>query len=242
MNWSNPTPPTEDEDDDDGAEPPVIGLARGEPNASKQRTGRSRGNSRSSIASTVNTAKSFTSRTRNILEPILHGKKGSVSDDGNPRNDHVWRHPSTWENSRSGGDEQVPVYVGAGLGDISHRPSVGRLYIEDSDDEDVEGAEFGAENRNLMRHRRSLFGEGLVGLQTLPGLKSTPAGRNEAPVLVGASEGERDLVRRESNLLLGEATQALRRLRDRKSSIEATVHGSVPNVNATETTEIEKGV
>lgn len=90
---------------DDAAEPPVIALARGD-----------------GFPGTRSRTTSLTSRTKSIFEPILASKRESRTFEGVPKTEYLWRHPPTFDNysrpssSRSG---QKPVYIGAGIGDIS---------------------------------------------------------------------------------------------------------------------------
>ncbi|CZR64723.1 uncharacterized protein PAC_14622 [Phialocephala subalpina] len=134
-------------DEDDGAEGPVIGLARGEP------TTRSRPGSRASTATG--------SRSKNILEPILSSKKEYMTKEGHPKTEYVWRHPPVFEDIHG---RTQPVYIGAGLGDIS--PQNG--YQSDSD---TAGAEFGAERQPAKGEEGLLFRDSGYGSQgMLPGL------------------------------------------------------------------------
>lgn len=193
----------------DSAEAPIVGLARGEPGIH-----RSRGNSASS---THNSRSKIGSRGKNILEPILSSKKETVTREGVPRTEYVWRHPPTFENAN--GVNQGPVYIGAGLGDLSARDD---LYY--SDDEDIEGAEFGA-MQDSMRAEDLLFRDSGYGSPGgLPGIQD--------PLIMDRTYPTRDDNRRNvhgdlhsSESKIGQATRALQRLREKRHS-RASMDGS----------------
>ena len=152
----------------DSADPPIVGLARGEPH-----TTRSRGNSRSSVFSNLTHSK-----PSNPVPPILSSTRDTVSRDGVPRTDYVWRHPAVFENAV--GQIQGQVHINAGLSDLSEVESE-TFY---SDDEDVEGAEFGAVRKPAQGEEDLLFrdsGYGAGGM--LPGLVDS------APMIQGLGSG-----------------------------------------------------
>jgi hypothetical protein len=160
-------------EEDDGADAPVVGFARGEPKAH-----RSRANSRTSIHTRENsrtlTHTPKTSKTKKILEPILSSKKEYVTKEGHPKTEYVWRHPPVFETTNG---QTQPVYVGAGLGDISSpttAPISGEIYY--SDEDDIEGAEFGAMRKPAKGEEELLFRDSGYGSQgMLPGLvEKTP--------------------------------------------------------------------
>lgn len=141
---------------DESADFPVVGLARGVPKT------RPRGNSTKSTKST----KSNGSRAKNILEPVLASKKEHTTGAGHPRTDYVWHHPPVSDTPDGGSG---PIYIGAGLGDLS-----GHTYSSD-EDEDLAGAEFGA-----VSSERGLFRDpSYEGLGVLPGLGKGPGARAE---------------------------------------------------------------
>lgn len=195
------------EGSDDGADGPVIGLARGEAKT------RSRTNSRASAGS----------RAKNILEPILSSKKEYMTNEGYPRTEYVWRHPPVFEDVHG---RTQPVYIGAGLGDLSSAA------IGYESDEDSAGAAFGAERPGAKGEEELLFPEGGYGSAgMLPGLgqKAPVAGyhHSNSGDVVG-NFGERinygkvlnhddEMVRSE-----GEATKALRRMKERRRSSAAS--------------------
>lgn len=154
---------------DDGADAPVVDFALGEPTAS-----RSRANSRTSVhtrgASRTLTHTPKTSITKSILEPILSSKKEYITKEGHPRTEYVWRHPPVFETANG---QTQPVYVGAGLGDISSpttAPISGETYY--SDEDDIEGAEFGATRKPAKGEEELLFRDSGYGSQgMLPGLE-----------------------------------------------------------------------
>jgi len=190
---------------DSAPDGPVIGLARGEPRT------RPRGNSKaSSLKSNKN------------REPILSSKKESITKDGIPRTEYVWRQPPVFETIK--GDTQ-PVYIGAGIGDLS-----GENYCSDEDDE--LGAEFGAASSTAKGEESLLFrdsGYGSGGM--LPGLEEmSPIAKTDGSAQVGrvVDDGSLGQVNVASNAE-GEATEALRRMRERRRSSAASktngVHG-----------------
>lgn len=206
---------------DDGADGPVIGLARSEP----RRDNRSRGNS----------LKSLSSKGKNILEPILTSKE-YMTKDGVPRTEYVWRHPPVFETVDG---ETQPVYIGAGLGDIS-----GTAH---SDEDDIEGREFGAASgRNGISEEALLFRDSGYGVEgMLPGLqdRSPMADLGRGTVVMDGTDGglgksvgkvkvdgnlEEKALRKKPVRLEGEATRGLRRMRERRrSSATSKSSGSI---------------
>jgi hypothetical protein len=143
--------------------------------------------------------------------------------EGHPKTEYVWRHPRVFEGAQG---RTQPVYLGAGLGDLSPEAN--------SDDEDLEGAEFGAMRGSRIQGEESLLfrdsGYGSVGM--LPGLKE------RSPLEdfnFGQMENFGDKIRlgrvlddeKFSNLKIagnkeGEATKALRRMKERRRSSVAS--------------------
>jgi hypothetical protein len=82
---------------EDGAISPVVGYARDEPRPTRSR---------------ANSLKSFSS----MLEPILSSKKEYMTKEGYPRTEYVGHHPPVFETADG---KTQPIYIGAGLGDIS---------------------------------------------------------------------------------------------------------------------------
>lgn len=183
---------------DSAPDGPVIGLARGEPRT------RPRGNSK---ASSIKSSKN--------RESILSSKKDSMTKDSIPRTEYVWRHPPAFDTVA--GDTQ-PVYIGAGIGDLS-----GENYYSDEDDE--LGAEFGAARSDAKGEEGLLFrdsGYGSGGM--LPGLKEmSPMTTSDGSTQVGrvADDGSLGKVQVASNAE-GEATKALRRMKERRRSSTAS--------------------
>jgi len=197
---------------DDAAAGPIIGLARGDP----KRETRSRGNS----------LKSLSSKGKNMLEPILTSKKEYVTKDGTPKTEYVWRHPPVFETVDG---KTQPVYIGAGLGDISSAPG--------SDEDDIEGRNFGAASgKNAISEEALLFRDSGYGSQgMLPGLKepSPMADLGRGTVVMDGTDGglgrsvgkvkvdgnlEEKALRRKPIHVEGEATKGLRRLREHRQS------------------------
>ncbi|KAE9371922.1 hypothetical protein N431DRAFT_342302 [Stipitochalara longipes BDJ] len=208
-------------DEDESADGPVIGYTRGEPRANHSRV-----NSRTS----THTSKSSTSK--NILEPILSSKKEYITKEGYPKTEYVWRHPPVFETATG---ETRPIYIGAGVGDLSSpRPKTapGKPYYN-TEEEDTAGADFGAMRSPAGEEflfRDSGYGSGGM----LPGLtdKTPLAGMSGEPRFIPEDFEVIKLGRvvdddvdekgkgRESSE--GEATRALRRLREKRRSSGAT--------------------
>jgi hypothetical protein len=196
-------------DEDDAADGPVVPMVR---NATPCTTTRSRTNS---IASTKSHSK-----VKTILEPILSSKKEYITKEGHPKTEYVWRHPLVFEDAQG---RTQPVYLGAGLGDLSSEAN--------SDEEDLEGAEFGAMRGSRIQSQESLLfrdsGYGSVGM--LPGLKQRSPledfnfGQMEdfgEKIRIGRVLDDKNT----GNLKIagnkeGEATKALRRMKERRSSV-----------------------
>lgn len=180
---------------DSAPDGPVIGLARGGP---RSRPG---GNS---------TALSIKSSKR---EPILSTKQESTTKDGVPKTEYVWRHPPVFE-TVSG--QTQPVHVVAGRG----APSSGENHY--SDEEDELGAEFGAartsdkgEEGLLFRDSGYGFGGMLPGLTEMNPASTASGSSNRGRVLGDEAVGKGDL---SSTAEGGEATKALRRMKERRRS------------------------
>jgi hypothetical protein len=183
--------------------------------ATARATSRSRTNS---IASTKSHSKAKT-----ILEPILSSKKEYITTEGHPKTEYVWRHPRVFEDAQG---RTQPVYLGAGLGDLSGEAT--------SDDEDLEGAEFGAMRGSRIQGDESLLfrdsGYGSVGM--LPGLKERSPledfnfGQMEdfgekirlGRVLDDEKNGSLKIAGNKE----GEATKALRRMKEKRRSSVAS--------------------
>lgn len=211
-------------DEDDGADGPVIGLARGELKT------RSRADSRASASS----------RSKNILEPILSSRKEYMSKEGYPKTEYVWRHPPVFEDVHG---RTQPVYIGAGLGDLS---SPAGYYS----DEDPAGAAFGAERQPAKGEEDLLFrdsGYGSAGM--LPGLgqKAPVAGYQSPDGVVVGDYGERirfgKVLNHEQEMARseGEATKALRRMKERRRSSAASA-ASKGKGKAVDMGDVENGM
>ena len=194
---------------------PVIGLARADPRAN-----RSRASSRASTKSG--------SRTRNIFEPILSAKKEIASKDGVPKTEYVWRHAPVFEDATG---KTQHVYTGPGLGNNQ----IAETYSDE--DEDVAGKEFGSMRREENGGEEFLFRDSGYGSQgALPGLEKKSAIADlrgvwgSPPAANGVNSGDEirlgrvlgedqdegiDTAKVESNGE-GEATKALRRMRERR--------------------------
>jgi hypothetical protein len=198
-------------DEDDAAEGPVIPMVR---HATPRATTRSRTNS---IASSKSHSKAKT-----ILEPILSSKKEYITTEGHPKTEYVWRHPRVFEDAQG---RTQPVYLGAGLGDLSAEAT--------SDDEDLEGAEFGAMRGSRIQGEESLLfrdsGYGSAGM--LPGLKERSPledfnfGQMEDfgdKIRLGRVLDDENIGNRKIAWNEGEATKALRRMKERRRSSVAS--------------------
>jgi hypothetical protein len=203
-------------DEDDAADGPVIPMVR---NATPRTPTRSRTNS---IASTKSHSKA-----KNVLEPILSRQKEYITKEGYPKTEYVWRHPRVFEDTQG---RTQPVYLGAGLGDLSPEAN--------SDDEDLEGAEFGAMRGSRIQGEDSLLfrdsGYGSAGM--LPGLKERSPledfnfGQMEdfgEKIRLGRVLDDDEEI---GNLKIagnkeGEATKALRRMKERRSSVASNGKG-----------------
>jgi hypothetical protein len=166
------------------------------------------------------------SKAKTMLEPILSSKKEYITTEGHPKTEYVWRHPRVFEDAQG---RTQPVYLGAGLGDLSPETN--------SDDEDVEGAEFGAMRGSRIQEESLLFrdsGYGSAGM--LPGLKERSPledfnfGQMEdfgEKIRVGRVLDDENI----GNLKIagnkeGEATKALRRMKERRSSVASSGKGN----------------
>lgn len=203
-------------DDQDGAEGPVVGLARGEGSKSRSRT-----NSR---ASELVRSKG--------LEPVLASKKEYITPQGYPKTEYVWHHPPVFQDSLG---RTQPVYIGAGIGDLSSPLESGGeaggyslgggipghgVYVED---EDQAGANFGAERSPVFRDS----GYGAAGM--LPGISaqgSRVAGLKQNKghgerVSTGKGVGREEQMKRAE----GEANKALRRMEQNGSGVTGVEKG-----------------
>ena len=231
-------------DKNESADGPVIGYTRGE-----QRANHSRVNSRAS----THTSKS--SMSKSILEPILSSKKEYTTKEGYPKTEYVWRHPPVFETATG---QTQPIYIGAGLGDLSSvRPKTAPgISYYDEEDEDIAGADFGAMRKSFggeeFLFRDSGYGSGGM----LPGLKEkTPlAGMSEEPrfipedfefIQLGHVVDNESVVKGNSrDSSEGEATRALRRLREKRRSSGATSVASTVKAHdrGSSVEEMERGV
>lgn len=212
-------------DEEDGADGPVIGYTH--PNHSRGDSFTSthtKGNPRASI----HTPKG--SMTKNILEPILSSQKEHITKEGFPKTEYVWRHPPVFKMVTG---HTQPIYNGAGLGDLSSsRPKTAPVERYHSDEEDIEGADFGAMRTPTSGEEGLLFRDSGYGSQgMLPGLtEKTPlAGLLGQPAFVpedfevirlGKVVGDEEADQRKSSE--GEATRALRRIGEKRRSSGGT--------------------
>ena len=197
----------------ESAEAPVIGLARGDPKP------RSRANSRASNH-TVKTSRSL----KNLFtEPILTSKKEYMTEEGYPRTEFVWRHPPVFEDAIG---RTQPVTINAGFGDYNTYP---QQFLEDSL-RNLEPVRSARDEEPLL-FRDSGYGSGGM----LPGLSAL------APMSDGRYKDDGDVVGdfgenfnhgrvveddQVSNIKIasnaeGEATKALKRMRERRRSATA---------------------
>lgn len=146
--------------EEDCAEPPIVSLTR-DPKAHRPRS-----TSRHKAGAW----------THKLLEPILHSKKEYVTSEGVPRTEYVWHHPPVFEDALH---RTQPVYIGAGLGDLSSPFSLRSTWSSDEDSSSFEGGKTQGEEGLLFRD--SGYGSGSAGM--LPGLeeKSLMAGTAKIP-------------------------------------------------------------
>lgn len=187
---------------DSAPDGPVIGLARGEPST------RPRGNSTRSHKSGKSTFSA-----KDILQPILSSKKETITKEGYPKTEYVWRHPPVFETSD--GRTQPALIPAAFEGD--------RYYS--SDDDDREGAEFGAERaEGDLLFRDSGYGNGgmLPGLPQ-PNHASTPQSIPRTHVGRKVEKSRKPLSEpvKDNGSSVGQATHYLRRMREKRQSIES---------------------
>jgi hypothetical protein len=212
------------EEEEDGAEGPVIGFTRGDSPTSNQ--------SRSNTSVSAPTSKF--SANKNTIEPALCSKKEYLTEEGHPRTEYVWRHPPVFETAT--GKTQP---IGGGLGDlISTVPETAPVESYHSDEEDIEGAEFGAMSMPSNGEEGLLFRDSGYGHGTLPGLteKAPLAGMSGEPrfvpedfeiIRLGKVVGDEGTVEEKSNRTSeGEATRALRRIKEKRRSSGATSDAS----------------
>jgi hypothetical protein len=164
--------------------------------------------------------------TKNTLEPILSSKKEYITKEGYPKTEYVWRHPPVFETTTG---QTQPIYMGAGLRDLSSpRPKTAPAEPYHSEEEEIEGADFGVMRTPNMGEEGLLFrdsGYGSHGM--LPGLtEKTPlaglSGQSRfvpedfEVVRLGKVVGDEEAEQRKSSE--GEATRALRRIRENRRS------------------------
>ena len=211
-------------EEEDGAEGPVIGFTRGDSPTSNQ--------SRSNTSVSAPTSK--VSANKNMIEPVLCSKKEYITKEGHPRTEYVWRHPPVFETAT--GKTQP---IGGGLGDlISTVPETAPVKSYHSDEEDIEGAEFGAMSMPSNGEEGLLFRDSGYGHGTLPGLteKAPLAGMSGEPrfvpedfeiIRLGKVVGDEGTAEGKSNRNSeGEATRALRRIKEKRRSSGATSDAS----------------
>lgn len=199
----------------DSFDGPIIGLARGEP-----KSGRRRGDSIKSTRrrgdSILSTKSTFSAKeaAKEILHPILSSKRETTAKEGHPKTEYVWRHPPVFETVN--GETKAALLPAAFEGE--------RYYSED--DEDVAGAESGAERaEGELLFRDSGYGGGgmLPGLlQHNPSVMTTAAntpGSILGRVVNDGSTGGRGTERD------GEATKYLRRMKERRWSLTTAEKG-----------------
>jgi len=145
---------------------------------------------------------------KSIFEPILSSKKESITKDGHPKTEYVWRHPPVFETATG---KISPALIPAAF--------EGEQYYSDEED-DFADAEFGAERgEGDLLFRDSGYGSGGM----LPGLpQPNPANASSVGTVLddsktGNSQGK---VKNATNVD-GEATKGLRRLKDRRRSSAA---------------------
>jgi len=238
-------------DEENDANRPVIGLAHGGSKANS-----SRANSLTSFHSKVNPRTSNhtpnSSKTRNVLEPFLSSKKEYITKEGYPKTEYVWRHPPVSETATR---KTQPIYVGAGIGDLSS-PTTGNISGEAyySDEDDAEGADFGAMKTPAKGEEGLLFQDSGYGNQEmLPGLQEkTPlAGLRGTPTfdpkdfevirlgkVIGEGHDANARMTNGVNNAEGEATKALRRMREKRRSSGA----STVKVKGNSISQVDKGI
>jgi hypothetical protein len=193
LNGTDPCETASRASTDSAPDGPVVALSRGEPRT------RPRDNSK---ASSLKSSK---------REPVLSSKKEYMTKEGIPRTEYVWRHPPVFETATG---ETQPVYIGAGIGDLS-----GVNYYSDEDDE--LGAEFGAARSSAKGEEEPLFRDSGYGSRgMLPGLKDiNPSSTTNGSAHLGQVVCEDTIgqVKSPSNAG-GEATKASGRMRERRRS------------------------
>jgi hypothetical protein len=212
---------------------PVVGFSRGDSTS----TGR-RGNSIKSVQSTsdptsqrraLSTKSSLSAKeaAKELFQPILSSKRESVSKEGHPKTEYVWRHPPVFETVNG---DTVPAIIPAAFeGDSC------TYYSED--DSDVAGAEFGAEKAEVdLLFRDSGYGNAgmLPGLQQpspatfrTTNVANTPrsmAGRVVEDGMSGSNGKGKENV--------GEATSYLRRMKEKRRSSGHKNSNSVEGLEA----------
>jgi hypothetical protein len=236
-----------DIEEDESADGPVIGYTRGN---------HSRGDSNISTPTRANPRASMhtpkSSITKSILEPVLSSKKEYITNEGHPKTEYVWRHPPVFETASG---QTQPIYIGAGLGDLS-ASEVNSTNSYYSDEEGNSEAEFGAMRTPTKGEEGLLFRDGGYGSHgMLPGLKEkTPlAGMSNEPRFVPedfeiiklgkvVGEGERKGKAIDSGEGSGEATKALKRIREKRRSSGATSSASTVKPSGSALDAVEGGM
>ena len=212
--------------EEDGAEGPVIGFTGGDSPTPDQ----SRGNP------SVSAPTSKVPATKNMIEPVLCSKKEYITKEGHPRTEYVWRHPPVFETATG---KTQPIYMDGVLGDRSSIvPEIAPVESYHSEEEDIEGAEFGAMSMPTNGEEGLLFRDSGYGHGTLPGLteKAPLAGMSGEPrfvpedfeiIRLGKVVGDEGTAERKSSKNSeGEATRAVRRIREKRRSSGATSDAS----------------
>lgn len=189
-----------------GAEAPIIGLARGEPPTTRQRSrtwSRTRNQSPIKLA---NTSSAIPNSNR----------QANLTNDTAQRYENVAHHPSRMES------HQGPRYIGPGIGDLS-----GTQYGDrhSSDEEQHVKAPEPTRSEEELLFRDSGYGSGGM----LPGLTAKAPMAKEAMGLGLGNEDSGDElsadasrsthVSRQAESPVGEATRALRRMKGTSSSV-----------------------
>ncbi|KAF4634072.1 hypothetical protein G7Y89_g4049 [Cudoniella acicularis] len=208
----------------EGAEAPVVGYVQ------------SRHHSRGSSSS-------FSSRRKSLLEPILSSKKEYITKEGYPKTEYVWRHPPVFETADG---KTTSVLLPAGFGESDSN------YGEETDTSIDCGTTTGTitsfrssgrgqgRTEEHLQYRDSGYGpEGM-----LPGLKySSPMAAYIGRAVNESLEDDyEEQEPRNSAHAEGEATNALRRMRERRSMGLSVSQSAGPAAGSGSVPELEAGV
>lgn len=185
-------------------EGPVIGLARGEANPAS----RKRGNSTRSTRSTLS--------AKEVLHPILSSKKETMTKEGYPKTEYVWRHPPVFETAD--GETQPALIPAAFEGDRYHT----------DEDEDTESGAEKLEGDLLFRDTGYGNGGMLPGLPQKAPMAQHPLEKDSRRIPrkeIRSSGYGKDVKKTKDRGSEGEATAYLRRLREKRRSGESTGDG-----------------